>query len=237
MVLSRLMLPRVVVSIGIGGVVVIACSGSPSTPTDYCNRLAATLCSRLYSCATGSALDLIKAKYGDTVDQCTTFERGDLNCSNATCDEFSGASAQSCLDAYNAETCDNISAGTVPSVCSSVCTLSSADGASDVAAKDVGTIQCGGGLTLCGGDCADLSADESNCGSCGAPCTSSQFCSQGVCKTGTCKSDNSSCTFDSDCCKNWCSSTGICACIPSGTAGCMSGADCCSGTCTNGICQ
>jgi len=46
---------------------------------------------------------------------------------------------------------------------------------------DVGDGQCSSGLTLCDGGCADLSADSSNCGSCGTACSSSEACRDGSC--------------------------------------------------------
>lgn len=108
-------------------IAVPCCSGSPANPADFCNQLARTTCERMYACASGSALDLIKAKYGDTVDQCTAFEQGQLDCANAGCSQgsFSSETATSCLSAYDAETCDNLASGTVPTACTAVCIGSS----------------------------------------------------------------------------------------------------------------
>ncbi len=40
---------------------------------------------------------------------------------------------------------------------------------------------CSGGLTDCGGTCADLNTDNSNCGACGMPCGAGKTCQSGVC--------------------------------------------------------
>jgi hypothetical protein len=97
---------------------------------------------------------------------------------------------------------------------------------------------CGPGLTDCGGYCADLNGDETDCGACGAPCAVGDYCSLGVCIVGTCIADASPCAHDSDCCSNYCASDGNCGCIPSGVAGCAGSTDCCSGLCNrNGVCN
>jgi len=58
------------------------------------------------------------------------------------------------------------------------------------------------------------------------------------CNDGTCGfADNVACTFDSDCCSNFCASDGFCgvggACIVD-LAACNFDSDCCSGICANG---
>jgi hypothetical protein len=40
---------------------------------------------------------------------------------------------------------------------------------------------CGVGLTMCGGACVDLLADELNCGACGSACSAGQTCLRGIC--------------------------------------------------------
>jgi hypothetical protein len=40
---------------------------------------------------------------------------------------------------------------------------------------------CGVGLTMCGGSCVDLLADELNCGACGSACSAGQTCLRGIC--------------------------------------------------------
>jgi hypothetical protein len=109
-------------AIGLPGLL-LCCNGTPLTPTDFCDQLARTMCERLYGCSSGSALDLVKAKYGDTVDQCVAFEQGELACANTTCStgSFSSDSANSCLTALNAETCEGIAGGDAPTICGQVC--------------------------------------------------------------------------------------------------------------------
>lgn len=41
---------------------------------------------------------------------------------------------------------------------------------------------CGEGLTRCGRDCVDLSAETANCGTCGVACGRGQVCNQGQCE-------------------------------------------------------
>jgi hypothetical protein len=97
---------------------------------------------------------------------------------------------------------------------------------------------CGAGLTDCGGYCADLSSDETDCGACGDPCAIGFFCDVGQCVSGTCFADSSACGHDSDCCSDYCASDGLCGCIPSGNSGCVSASDCCSGHCArDGVCD
>jgi hypothetical protein len=97
---------------------------------------------------------------------------------------------------------------------------------------------CGGTLTDCGGYCADLNSSDLDCGACGASCLAGDYCHQGVCIVGSCLTDNSACTFDSDCCSDYCASDGLCGCIPTGNAGCASDTDCCSNNCApDGVCD
>ena len=42
-------------------------------------------------------------------------------------------------------------------------------------------IQCGVGLTLCGGECVNTENDNNNCGSCGNVCITSSSCSNSSC--------------------------------------------------------
>ena len=97
---------------------------------------------------------------------------------------------------------------------------------------------CGPGLVNCGGYCARLSSDETDCGACGAACRIGDYCSEGYCIVGTCFGDASACRHDSDCCSDYCASDGNCGCIPTGNAGCASSADCCSNHCArDGVCD
>jgi hypothetical protein len=97
---------------------------------------------------------------------------------------------------------------------------------------------CGPGLVDCGGYCADLNADETDCGACQAACPIGDFCGRGLCIVGSCLADDSACGFDSDCCSNYCASDGACGCIPTGRSGCLSPSDCCSGRCArDGVCD
>jgi hypothetical protein len=92
-------------------------------------------------------------------------------------------------------------------------------GAPDDGGVDAG---CGAGLTLCPDDagvsCVDTTSDQANCGSCGHACTLG-FCAGGSCvldqvdaggndggseMDGGCFADQSSCSFDTDCCSGHC---------------------------------
>ncbi len=113
-----------------------------------------------------------------------------------------------------------------------------------IAMSAVGNISCGVsstcGLALvdCGGYCADLSSDETDCGACGATCLVGDFCSGGVCIVGSCAVDSSPCIHDYDCCSDYCASDANCGCIPTTFGGCASASDCCSGNCAvDGICD
>lgn len=44
---------------------------------------------------------------------------------------------------------------------------------------------CANSYTDCGGTCADLTADERNCGTCGTPCEGDQTCQNGICAGAT----------------------------------------------------
>jgi hypothetical protein len=97
---------------------------------------------------------------------------------------------------------------------------------------------CAPGLVDCGGYCADLSSDETDCGACGAACAVGDYCDRGICIVGSCLTDGTGCTYDSECCSNFCASDGACGCIPSGNAGCAGAGDCCSGRCArDGVCN
>lgn len=97
---------------------------------------------------------------------------------------------------------------------------------------------CGPNLVDCGGYCADLSSDETDCGACGAACNVGDYCDQGLCIVGTCFGDNTGCSYDSQCCSNYCASDGLCGCIPTGNSGCAGASDCCSGRCArDGVCD
>lgn len=214
------------------------CSSAPSTPTAFCNQLAQTTCDRLYACATGSALDLIKAKYGDSPSQCAAFEQGQFDCANVQCSNFSSASAQSCIDSYNAATCDAL-AGGPPTVCNEVCgSLGGADAAPD-SSQDVTPLVCSSGLTACG-TCVDTNSNPNNCGGCGVACASGKVCSQGSCSVETCIANTTkTCSFDGECCTLYCNSNAQCGCIPSGSVACTEDAHCCSSSCdvAHGVCN
>jgi hypothetical protein len=97
---------------------------------------------------------------------------------------------------------------------------------------------CGPALTDCGGYCADLSSNETDCGACGATCAPGDYCDRGVCIVGVCTADDSACNYDSECCSDYCASDGNCGCIPVGRAGCAGPTDCCSGHCArDGVCD
>ncbi len=194
-------------------------------------------CERLYGCATGSALDVIKAKFGDSVAQCTAYEQGDLECASIGCPAFSSAAASSCLDAFNAETCDSIANGDVPAICNDVCgTVSQGDGGT----RDGAVVTCASGFTECGGICSQLDVDPTNCGGCGVSCGSDE-CLNGQCTTTACLADNYACTANGDCCSLFCAPDGKCGCILSGntTTFCAADSDCCSGNCNaqTGVCN
>jgi hypothetical protein len=46
-----------------------------------------------------------------------------------------------------------------------------------------GVIDCGQGLTDCGGQCTDTYTDSLHCGGCWIVCTGAQLCDNGVCRT------------------------------------------------------
>lgn len=52
------------------------------------------------------------------------------------------------------------------------------DGGAEVG--EVG-VECGGGLTLCSGQCIDVTSDPANCGACGASCPAMSTCAAGAC--------------------------------------------------------
>jgi hypothetical protein len=97
---------------------------------------------------------------------------------------------------------------------------------------------CGAHLSDCGGYCANLDSDETDCGGCGLSCDVGDFCDQGVCIVGVCTDDGAGCSRDSECCSDYCASDGNCGCIPTGNDGCASSSDCCSGHCAHdGVCD
>lgn len=96
------------------------------------------------------------------------------------------------------------------------------------------TVGCTGGLVNCNGSCADLSADTSNCGSCGQICGGAQTCNSGVCTGGACGPGEVDC---SGTCSNLATdinNCGVCgqACnFPNALSVCT------SGTCDIGSCN
>ena len=54
-------------------------------------------------------------------------------------------------------------------------------------------VVCPSDRRACDNSCTDIMTDQSNCGACGVPCSSSQTCVQGICMVG-CTDDETSCT-------------------------------------------
>lgn len=107
------------------------------------------------------------------------------------------------------------------------------------------TAECAGGLTVCEGECVDLSSDRDHCGACSNACQDPRTCMGGecVCVNVICNAgealDPASCEcicpagwFDCGdaCCDPGSPCRGTVCCLPEGTP--CTGADlCCSGTC------
>jgi hypothetical protein len=55
------------------------------------------------------------------------------------------------------------------------------DGVTDTGVDSGFPLECPAGESVCAGACVDLATDSNNCGRCGAPCGTSEFCSSGIC--------------------------------------------------------
>lgn len=90
---------------------------------------------------------------------------------------------------------------------------------------------CSEGLSRCGRDCVDLTAETANCGACGVSCGRGQVCNQGQCecRPGTTLCDGACVTTASD--PVHC---GGCAGQPSGGTTCATGQVCEQGQCKAG---
>ncbi len=101
-------------------VVVAACGGN--SPQDECNKIANVICQQLYKCVDSST---IQQSLGFTSQsECVTTEQNTLKCSTAkdTCPAgtlYDGNAADTCVNDYAAESCNQISAGTQPLSCNS----------------------------------------------------------------------------------------------------------------------
>ncbi|MBF0122718.1 MAG: InlB B-repeat-containing protein [Candidatus Omnitrophica bacterium] len=67
---------------------------------------------------------------------------------------------------------------------------------------------CTAGQSCCGSSCVDITANNSNCGSCGTVCAQGQTCSAGACSSG---GDEGSCSLDPDCQSGYYCNNGTCA--------------------------
>ena len=91
----------------IGVVSVVACGPSA---TDACGDFAVVWCNQHYSCATGSDLSALQAKYGADAATCAKSYTA-LNCSAQPCPvgkSYDTGRAQQCTTEYGALTCTDI---------------------------------------------------------------------------------------------------------------------------------
>jgi hypothetical protein len=88
---------------------------------------------------------------------------------------------------------------------------------------------CGEGLTRCGRDCVDLTAETANCGACGVSCGRGQVCNQGQCecRPGTTLCDGACVTTTSD-------AVHCGGCAGQGGTTCTAGQVCEQGQCKTG---
>jgi hypothetical protein len=113
-----------------------------------------------------------------------------------------------------------------------------------------GSVQCGPGLTDCGGICVDLLSDLAHCGACGAVCESGLVaveCRGGVCERADCPVGITYCGAVDGCrdlatdpnhcgaCGNGCAESQVCqgGVCTGDAAGCAPGLTECSGVCVD----
>ncbi len=154
-------------------------------------------------------------------------------CDKGVCSQDCPASNTKCARDGGAATCvnaktDNANCGACGKACKS----------GEVCNGGFCTGTCGdstSGQTLCGGDaaapyCANLKADGSNCGKCGASCKSDEVCASGVCQ--------SFCTTDQTRCGGGDGGAGYCASVQTDNSNCGACGVRCAAmeTCTAGAC-
>ena len=102
-----------------------------------------------------------------------------------------------------------------------------------------GKCKCVSGYAKCGRKCVDLQTSAANCGSCGSPCDSGEFCVEGECVACRTAAD---CPISETDCKHYECSSGTCtladdadgqACGPGATWACAAGV--CE--CTQTVCE
>ncbi len=99
---------------------VAAAACGPSS-TDACNAFATVWCNQHYTCATGTDLAALQAKYGADATTCATTYEALNNCStSAVCPagkSYDTGRAQQCTTEYGALTCTQIQSNTQLSDC------------------------------------------------------------------------------------------------------------------------
>src|SRR5262245_17569938 len=95
-----------------------ACGGN--SPQDECNKISNVICSKLYSCVDSAT---IQQTLGFTSQgECVTTYESTLKCATAkdTCPvgtTYNGAAADTCVNDYNAMSCNQLAQGTQPLSC------------------------------------------------------------------------------------------------------------------------
>jgi hypothetical protein len=136
-----------------------------------------------------------------------------------------------------------------PALLALALSLTACQGSLNVFPADAGP-SCAEGRTVCGGQCVDVRLDSSNCGRCGASCSSAQACGGGECHPKDCIGftcgatqvcPGSSACVERACVGVSCGAAEVClagACQPSacGATTCPAGLACVDGACVDVNC-
>lgn len=114
------MVKAISVSLGTLAFVLAACGGN--SPQDECNKIAHVTCTKLYACVDPATIQQATGYTSEGDCESTTVKTLDCATAKDTCPQgttFDGNAADTCVNDYNAESCNQVQQGTSPLSCAS----------------------------------------------------------------------------------------------------------------------